>query len=51
MFELQVASYSQLLVFYRAKSHVKLYGYAKNWSSTGYWELDFQPASKFRVKF
>jgi hypothetical protein len=51
MFEIHVVSNSQFIVFYRERSHTTIYGNVTNWSSAGYWDLAFEPASKFRVKF
>jgi hypothetical protein len=37
---LQAVSDSQILVFYRAKKHVKFNGTATNWNSAGYFNLE-----------
>jgi hypothetical protein len=35
----EVVSNSHLLVFYSEQRRIKLYGYATNWNSTGYFEV------------
>ena len=44
----QVESNSQLLVFYREKRHIALYGNATTWNSTGFDEI-YQPSCKLRL--
>ena len=43
-----VMSNSQLFVFYSEQLHTVFYGYATNWNSTGYYEINFT-ARKYRI--